>query len=461
MHFLSGPFRPANLIVCFLFLILASPLNAQNSAVNTKRVAPVIFLDSTKEQDGLVGPVRRVQTETAKLEFQGGKLTEGQRQLLEVTTYDLKGARVDNESYPVAGTAGTEEYKYDDKGNIIEMTLRSADGSIVSREVYSYETDAVGNWIKMTTSLLLFEDGKLRYEPVEVTYRSIAYFYDEKVAKLLDSKAPVSSANPTASESPVSAPSASTKNLTTQPVPATSPTVTVNEPSPKVPKTVETKKNSDSPEGISAASRAGSTDSHAKETEVSIGVRDIAATGSPAAKAVPPKEAANAPESNTDSHKQAIALYKSGREQFNLGNLTGAVQAYQQAIQIEPKFADVYLSLGHAYLRLEKPKDAIKAFKESLKINPDMEEAYYGLGLEYFRAGNMKDAAEAFKNAIRVRPNLAKAHYGLALAYQELGKESLLLDEYRILQTLDAGLAKKLSDSFPEFNLPCGGRRCD
>jgi hypothetical protein len=50
---------------------------------------------------------------------------------------------------------------------------------------------------------------------------------------------------------------------------------------------------------------------------------------------------------------------------------------------------------------------------------------------------------------------MAKAHYGLALAYQELGKLDDLIKEFRILETLDRGLAKKLSDTVPEFNLPC------
>ena len=112
-------------------------------------------------------------------------------------------------------------------------------------------------------------------------------------------------------------------------------------------------------------------------------------------------------------------------------------------------------------MRLKKSPEAIKAFKEAIRINPDMDEAHYGLGLEYFRAQNMKDAAQSFKKAVAVNPKMAKAHYGLALAYQEMGKQDLLLEEYRILQTLDSQLAKKLADSFPEFNLPCNGRRCD
>lgn len=449
MQCTSAHSRPTILLICVVFLTLTFSIQAQNNAGNSQRVTPVMYLDSTKEQDGLIGPVRRVQTETAKLEATSGRVTEGQRQLLEVTTYNLKGERVDNASYPVAGTAGKEEYKHDDKGNIIEMTLRSADGSIISKEVYNYELDAVGNWVKMTTSLVLFEDGKLRYEPVEATYRSIAYFYDEKIAKLLDSKSPTTTS---ATPSPVkSDPAKASKSISTKTEPASSPAV-VKDTSAAVTKHLDAEKPTDSPQGSRAESRAGSLNSRPSQMEVSLGAREGAPTNSS-----PATEKPSAP----NPHKAAFDFYKSGREQFNLGNLTGAIESYKQAIALEPGYADVYLSLGHAYLRLKKPQDAIKAFKEAIRINPEMEEAHYGLGLEYFRASNMKDASQAFKKAVKVRPNMAKAHYGLALTYQEMGKQDLLLEEYRILQTLDAGLAKKLADSFPEFNLPCAGRRCD
>jgi tetratricopeptide (TPR) repeat protein len=448
---------PLILLICFLFIV-ASPAHSQKRTGNSPAVAPVIFLDSTKEQDGLIGPVRRVQTETAKLETNAGVISEAPRQLLEVTTYNLKGERVDNTSYPVAGPSGTEEYKYDDNGNIVEMTLKARDGSIISREVYTYEKDGVGNWTKMTTSLVLFEDGKLRYEPVEATYRTIAYFYDETVAKLLD-------ARPTSSGSKVPAAPASTEPRpggiepaekrnrvadTTARVPPANPGV-VSAP----PKRLE-ERTTGTPEGSRVERRADANNSGSKSVEGPL-VVNPAVNGSRPAPEAPAKET-SIPESG---HKAAFSFYKAGREQFSLGNVPAAIQAYQKALEIEPDFADVHLSLGHAYMRLQKGQEAIKAFKDATRINPELDEAYYGLGLEYFRAGKMKEAAQAFKKAVSVRPSMAKAHYGLALAYQDLGKQDLLLEEYRILQQLDAQLAKKLADTFPEFNLPCNGRRCD
>src|SRR6185369_6065359 len=146
---------------------------------------PVSVLDSNKEQDGLVGAVRRVKTEFAKIENDS---SEGPRELIELTTYGLKGNRIENVSYPVSDpVVGKQEYKYDDHGNITEMTVRNDQGSIVSREAYDYEFDNAGNWIKMITSLVLFENGKLKREPVETTYRTISYYFTDDVAKLVES----------------------------------------------------------------------------------------------------------------------------------------------------------------------------------------------------------------------------------------------------------------------------------
>lgn len=140
-----------------------------------------------REQDGLTGPVRRVKTETARITVKGGRPVEGPRAVLETATYDNKGAKVDNAYFLAAGgtLTGKEVYKYDDKGNMVEMTLQNDDGSLQSKETYAYEFDSFGNWTKMTTSVAVIEGGKVSFEPTEVTYRTISYYMDEaSVAKL-------------------------------------------------------------------------------------------------------------------------------------------------------------------------------------------------------------------------------------------------------------------------------------
>ncbi|MGH9928543.1 MAG: TonB family protein [Pyrinomonadaceae bacterium] len=160
--------------------------NLTAKANGPQPVSPAaVVVDSDRVRDGLVGPVRRVRTEIAKLSNETGKTLEGKHAVLEIVSYDLKGKKVENQYFPIAGASltGKEVYEYDDKGNISEMTLLNADGSLLGKEVYKYEFDFAGNWNKMTTSVAVIEGGKLSFEPTEVTYRLIMYYLDENMMK--------------------------------------------------------------------------------------------------------------------------------------------------------------------------------------------------------------------------------------------------------------------------------------
>lgn len=170
------------LSVAFLIVASCAPVRGQHSQPHTETKrrgsdAPLVFLDSTRERDGLKGPVRRVETEVVKLDFEHGARVEKSRSILERTLYDEGGRRVENETYPVVGdTRGEEVHKYDAQGNLSETLVRDARGATLSRTTYEYEFDAFGNWVKMTASVAVTSAGKSGYEPVEVTNRTITYY---------------------------------------------------------------------------------------------------------------------------------------------------------------------------------------------------------------------------------------------------------------------------------------------
>jgi len=160
-----------------------------SAKANSLQPAAASGSESDRLRDGLQGPVRRIRTEVVKLSTASGKTVEdGKRVVLETAEYDLKGSKTQNQYFPIAGSTltGREVYKYDDKGNISEMTLVNADGSLVSKEVYKYESDSLGNWVKMTTSVAVVENGKIAFEPTEVTYRTIFYYLDATMAKMVE-----------------------------------------------------------------------------------------------------------------------------------------------------------------------------------------------------------------------------------------------------------------------------------
>lgn len=194
-------------------LVLAAAASAQTpqngvtaKAANSPAGAPAVETD--RSRDGLVGPVRRVRTEIAKLSSSDGKLAEGKHVLVEVVAYDIKGNKVENQYFPIAGATltGKEVYKYDDKGNISEMTLLHADGSLLSKETYKYEFDFAGNWNKMTTSVAVIDGRGVTFEPTEVTYRSIMYYLDENMMKMVQPNAAATTPQPVATTPAAAAP---------------------------------------------------------------------------------------------------------------------------------------------------------------------------------------------------------------------------------------------------------------
>jgi len=192
--------------VCLILFAFSLVATAQsNLTAKANSFQPVVdgaSNNSDRARDGLLGPVRRVRTEVVKVSNASGKMVEdSKRVLLETSEYDVKGVKTANQYFPLAGSTltGRESYKYDDKGNISEMTLLNADGSLLSKEIYKYEFDSIGNWVKMTTSVAGVENQKIVFDPTEITYRTIFYYLDASMAKMVQPANPTSVQLPAAS----------------------------------------------------------------------------------------------------------------------------------------------------------------------------------------------------------------------------------------------------------------------
>ena len=207
-------------------LVFCSVAWAQTGATARAVNAPQPVSDSDRNRDGLIGPVRRVRTEVAKLSTQDGKSVESKHVVLEIVAYDLKGNKIENQYFPIAGATltGKEVYKYDEKGNISEMTLLNTDGTLLGKEIYKYEYDFAGNWNKMTTAVAVIDGRGITFEPTEITYRSIMYYLDEAMVKMASPGATPTS-TPASSSSPANSnASAPVTNPVAAPTPEQKPT---------------------------------------------------------------------------------------------------------------------------------------------------------------------------------------------------------------------------------------------
>ena len=153
-----------------------------------------------------------------------------------------------------------------------------------------------------------------------------------------------------------------------------------------------------------------------------------------------------------EAYKQAIKINPYFADPFvglgitydKLGSWQNEVEAYKQAIKLKPGYANAYYNLGVAYKDLGRLEDAMEAYKQTIKFNPDYAEAYNNLGVTYYQLGRYQDAIEAYKQAIKIKPDFAVAHYALGIAYLVTGNKNLSLEEYKILKTLDADKTNEL-----------------
>jgi len=142
--------------------------------------------------------------------------------------------------------------------------------------------------------------------------------------------------------------------------------------------------------------------------------------------------------------RNAEAYISMGDAYMRAGKVKEGFAAYQQAIRVAPWNADAHYSLGAAYNDMAQFGDAFKPFVQAIRLDPEYAEAYFGIGFAYQWLQNYKDALGYLKQAIRLKPDYPEAHLSLGLTYLGLHDAKAAEEQFRILEGLDASLAKQL-----------------
>lgn len=106
----------------------------------------------------------------------------------------------------------------------------------------------------------------------------------------------------------------------------------------------------------------------------------------------------------------ARSYFNQGEEYSKKGNWSLAIQAYLQAVRLDPKFVEAWNNLGFCYRKVQQFDQAFAAYKQALDLKPDY-------------------------------PN---AHEYMARTYLALGNKDAAMREYEILKRLDAKMAAEL-----------------
>jgi tetratricopeptide (TPR) repeat protein len=126
------------------------------------------------------------------------------------------------------------------------------------------------------------------------------------------------------------------------------------------------------------------------------------------------------------------------------GDHRAAVQAYGEAVRLEPDSAMAWNQLAQSHRASGDPQRAIVVLERAALAVRDSPTTAFLLGESYSDIRRFDDAAAAYRQALGLDPNLAPAWYGLSRAYTRMGREREALEARERLRTLDPKLAQRL-----------------
>ena len=134
------------------------------------------------------------------------------------------------------------------------------------------------------------------------------------------------------------------------------------------------------------------------------------------------REEEQASRQDFDRVRHRTALLQLGRVYFELGNMDSALLAYEEAIVIDPSYAEAYSDLGVLYRDNGDYEKAIVYWRRALELDPEDVDYHYFLGLLLWQTGRAEEAIGYLKMAVEQRPWHPGAHYNLGQALISLGR---------------------------------------
>lgn len=152
---------------------------------------------------------------------------------------------------------------------------------------------------------------------------------------------------------------------------------------------------------------------------------------------------------------EAFQLFSSAEELMNQPNDMGldqAIEKYQKALAVDPRFALGYARLSMAYTRkYQKAQDraslnlAARNADLALRYNPDSAKAVFSRALVDLNSGNTQQAMDGIGKALQIDPGNPQILFYKARAFRDLGHLSEAEDVYR-------DILKERPNFWPAYN---------
>jgi Flp pilus assembly protein TadD len=124
---------------------------------------------------------------------------------------------------------------------------------------------------------------------------------------------------------------------------------------------------------------------------------------------------------------------------FHATRLPEAIGRYQQALRLDPDYADAHCRLGIALARSGQTQAAIVQYEEALKLNFSDAITHYNMGIALNHLGRLPDAITEYGRALQYQPDFPEAHANLGNALGRSGQLRGAIAQFEIALRLEPG----------------------
>jgi anaphase-promoting complex subunit 8 len=138
---------------------------------------------------------------------------------------------------------------------------------------------------------------------------------------------------------------------------------------------------------------------------------------------------------------------------YSIKNLrTKAIQYFQRALKLNPKYTGAWTLMGHEYVELKNTPAAMEAYRKAADISPNDYRAWYGLGQAYEILGMPLYALYYYRKACVVRPYDARMWSAVAGCYLAVGKrrEAILAYEKALADDVEGMATAQLASLYQQ-----------
>jgi tetratricopeptide (TPR) repeat protein len=120
-------------------------------------------------------------------------------------------------------------------------------------------------------------------------------------------------------------------------------------------------------------------------------------------------------------------LFARGVALHQAGDILGAIEAYQGALEVDPSRVDAGSNLGAAFVRLGRYAEAIESYKAVLERAPDQMQVRFNLALALYKANRISEAADELEKVVAKDPGQRNALLLLADCRAQMGDDAAVV----------------------------------